>query len=202
MRINGLKSGDHTKYNGKNGAIMGFDPATGRYSVNLGLTLLFHEWGPVMECIFYCLLHFESQVKCRMYPKSTPASVLVAFSCGATLPLGRFSLGTWALRKVVILSDKAVGLAAEGATILLLREDNVELHPDQPGPQGNPSEPFGLLPFVQCAASRSIPVACGGTRTAFAVQSTRVQGLSVTKWAMAMRLFCWAQVRPSESSMR
>ena len=24
------------------------------------------------ECIFYCLLHFESLVKCKMYPKSTP----------------------------------------------------------------------------------------------------------------------------------
>ena len=36
------------------------------------------------------------------------------------------------LRKVVVLSDKAVGLQSEGATILLLKQDNVELHPDQP----------------------------------------------------------------------
>eukprot|EP00913_Durusdinium_trenchii_P011836 g11118.t1 len=33
--------------------------------------------------------------------------------------------------KVVVLSDKAVGLQSEGATILLLKQDNVELHPDQ-----------------------------------------------------------------------
>lgn len=31
----------------------------------------------------------------------------------------------------MVLSDKAVGLAAEGATILLLKQENVELHPDQ-----------------------------------------------------------------------
>ena len=30
------------------------------------------ELGPVVECIFYCLLHFESLVKCKLYPKSTP----------------------------------------------------------------------------------------------------------------------------------
>ena len=30
------------------------------------------EFGPVIECIFHCLLHFESLVKCKMYPKSTP----------------------------------------------------------------------------------------------------------------------------------
>ena len=30
------------------------------------------ELGPVLECRFYCLLHFESLVKCKMYPKSTP----------------------------------------------------------------------------------------------------------------------------------
>jgi len=34
-------------------------------------------------------------------------------------------------RKVVVLSDKSVGLQSEGATILLLKHDNVELHPDQ-----------------------------------------------------------------------
>ena len=28
--------------------------------------------GPVIECIFYCLLHMESLVECKMYPKSTP----------------------------------------------------------------------------------------------------------------------------------
>ncbi|CAE7949248.1 Senp7 [Symbiodinium sp. KB8] len=66
VRIISLKREDYQKYNGKNGAIMGFDPATGRYSV-----------------------------------------------------------------KVVILSDKSVGLQAEGATLLLLKEDNIELHPDQ-----------------------------------------------------------------------
>ena len=32
------------------------------------------ELGPVIECMSYCLLHMESLVKCRMYPKSTPAS--------------------------------------------------------------------------------------------------------------------------------
>ena len=26
------------------------------------------DWGPVIECIFYCMLHFESQIKCKMYP--------------------------------------------------------------------------------------------------------------------------------------
>lgn len=31
----------------------------------------------------------------------------------------------------MVLSDKSVGLQAEGATILLLKHDNVELHPDQ-----------------------------------------------------------------------
>jgi len=66
VKILGLHGDEHQKYNGKNGAIMGFDPATGRYSV-----------------------------------------------------------------KVVVLSDKSVGLQAEGATILLLKHDNVELHPDQ-----------------------------------------------------------------------
>eukprot|EP00439_Symbiodinium_sp_Y106_P008492 s2084_g1.t1 len=66
VRILSLKREDYQKYNGKNGAIMGFDPGTGRYSV-----------------------------------------------------------------KVVILSDKSVGLQAEGATLLLLKEDNIELHPDQ-----------------------------------------------------------------------
>ena len=30
------------------------------------------ESGPVIECIFYCLLHMESLVKCKMYPQSTP----------------------------------------------------------------------------------------------------------------------------------
>ena len=33
--------------------------------------------------------------------------------------------------KVVVLSDKSVGLQSEGATILLLKHENVELHPDQ-----------------------------------------------------------------------
>jgi hypothetical protein len=37
----------------------------------------------------------------------------------------------FATRKVVVLSDKSVGLQSEGATILLLKHDNVELHPDQ-----------------------------------------------------------------------
>ena len=36
MKILGLHGDEHQKYNGKNGAIMGFDPATGRYSVKLG----------------------------------------------------------------------------------------------------------------------------------------------------------------------
>ena len=31
----------------------------------------------------------------------------------------------------MVLSDKSVGLQADGATILLLKHDNVELHPDQ-----------------------------------------------------------------------
>ena len=37
VRILGLQGEEHQKYNGKNGAIMGFDPATGRYSVSLCL---------------------------------------------------------------------------------------------------------------------------------------------------------------------
>ena len=56
---------------------MGFDPATGRYSVWLGWNMLV----------------------LRHLPK--PHN----------------------LRKVVILSDKSVGLQAEGATLLLLKED-------------------------------------------------------------------------------
>ena len=36
VKILGLHGDEHQKYNGKNGAIMGFDPATGRYSVKLG----------------------------------------------------------------------------------------------------------------------------------------------------------------------
>ncbi len=39
MKIFGLHGDEHQKYNGKNGAIMGFDPATGRYSVKLGEVL-------------------------------------------------------------------------------------------------------------------------------------------------------------------
>lgn len=39
MKILGLHGDEHQKYNGKNGAIMGFDPATGRYSVKLGEVL-------------------------------------------------------------------------------------------------------------------------------------------------------------------
>ena len=35
------------------------------------------ELGPAIECIFYCLLHFESLVKCKMYPKSTPCATLL-----------------------------------------------------------------------------------------------------------------------------
>ena len=30
--------------------------------------------GPVVECIFYRLLQFESLINCKMYPKSTPGS--------------------------------------------------------------------------------------------------------------------------------
>ena len=30
------------------------------------------ELGPVIECIFYCFLPFESLVKCKMYLKSNP----------------------------------------------------------------------------------------------------------------------------------
>ena len=32
----------------------------------------------------------------------------------------------------MVLSDKSVGLQSEGATILLLKQENVEMHPDQP----------------------------------------------------------------------
>lgn len=37
MRILGLHGEEHQKYNGKNGAIMAFDPTTGRYSVQLSM---------------------------------------------------------------------------------------------------------------------------------------------------------------------
>ena len=37
VRILGLHGEEHQKYNGKNGAIMAFDPATGRYSVQLSV---------------------------------------------------------------------------------------------------------------------------------------------------------------------
>ena len=37
VRILGLHGEEHQKYNGKNGAIMAFDPTTGRYSVQLSM---------------------------------------------------------------------------------------------------------------------------------------------------------------------
>eukprot|EP00438_Fugacium_kawagutii_P016821 Skav203780 [mRNA] locus=scaffold206:321771:328094:+ [translate_table: standard] len=79
VRIMALHGQEHQKYNGKNGAIMAFDPATGRYSVRPG-------WINTLD--------------------------------------GK-------VMKVVVLSDKSVGLQAEGATILLLKHENLELHPDQ-----------------------------------------------------------------------
>ena len=33
----------------------------------------------MIECIFYCLLQLESQVKCKMHPKSTPAKSSLLF---------------------------------------------------------------------------------------------------------------------------
>mmetsp|Transcript_48733 Transcript_48733/g.150500 ORF Transcript_48733/g.150500 Transcript_48733/m.150500 type:complete len:538 (-) Transcript_48733:73-1686(-) len=66
VRIRDLKSDDHAKFNGKNGAIMAFDAQNGRYAV-----------------------------------------------------------------KVVILSDRNVGNKAGGDHILMLKEENIELHPDQ-----------------------------------------------------------------------
>ena len=125
MKILGLHGDQHQQYNGKNGAIMGFDPSTGRYSVHL-----VRLWRIKM--------------------------------------LGR---------KVVVLSDKAVGLAAEGATILLLKQENVELHPDQT-----------LVCLAFSSSRHSLP--------------QRYLGSSGTKWAMVTRSSSWVLAKPSAGCTR
>ena len=61
-----------------------------------------------MECIFYDLLHFESLVKCKLYPKSTPVIVQEARTYSPTGFHGAWGGGKGGGREPKLAANKPV----------------------------------------------------------------------------------------------